>query len=86
MLIIFFSFSFQLVKAENLPMAITKETKKLQVVVEMTLYHANKILVETKKTKPLPLSSFGTIEWLDMAMFDMKISDLPKVRESTHLK
>ena len=74
------SYSFQLVKVENLPIAITKDAKKLQVVIEMTLYHADKILVETKRTKPMPLSSFGTIEWFDVVMFDIKINNLPKVK------
>ena len=47
--------------------------------MEATLYHANQVLKKQTHTKPKQLSSFGTVEWMEMIMFDLDIRNLPKV-------
>ena len=66
-------------QAENLPIPTTRDAKKLTVVVEVTLYHANQVLKNMRQTKPLPLTSNGIIEWIETVSFDLQIRNLPKV-------
>lgn len=71
-------FGVHIMQAENLPIPTTRDAKKLTVVVEVTLYHANQVLKNMRQTKPLPLTSNGIIEWIETVSFDLQIRNLPK--------
>lgn len=62
---------------ENLP---APTVKKMNLVVEGQLYHANTELVPKAVSQSLNFPADGTITTQQTLMFPIKIRDLPKVR------
>ena len=67
---------------DNLPVS---SSKKINLLVEAQLYHANTELVPRMGTPPIPLPhSGGELTVQHPIMLPIKIRDLPKVSVSSH--
>ena len=63
----------------HLPIPTNKESKKLQVNVTATIYHANQPLSDVIHTNGYPLNINGSIECHETLLFGLQIKNLPKV-------
>ena len=63
----------------NLPIPANKESKKLQVNVTATIYHANQPLSDVKHSNGYLLNTNGSIECHETLLFGLQIKNLPKV-------
>lgn len=62
----------------NLPIPSTRETKKLQLIITASVYHANQELKKTQ-SQPFTLNSEGKIDLHETLMFGIQTMNLPKV-------
>ena len=72
-------FSLIVSQINNLPIPTTKESKKIQVIVTATIYHANQPLGSVMRTNDHLLNINGSIECHETLLFGLQIKNLPKV-------